>query len=280
MTRLQQLRNALSAPLPGRRGEVIVFVNGGDPSQELCFELLRILAARELRIVELCVPFPRSITDGAELRESHRRALACGTNLDDTLALASRAQRELDLHVVLLADFDHTVAPIGLARFMARAAQAGVAATLVHALPAAVRPEYLAESAQRGIGTVMSCFTSSNERTRHVAYEESSAFTYVVSRFGRTGAQARSLESDRALLKTLRAETAEPLGLGFGIQSANDVAAVHASGFEAAIVGSAATRAFASQLSNHERMLRSYDDFIGSLLSVPEPKASAAEVCQ
>jgi tryptophan synthase alpha chain len=278
VTPAQRLRSTLRAPSFGRSGEVIVFVNAGDPTRELSFELLRVLASRGVRVVELCVPFPRSFTDGVELRESHRRALAQGADLESTLALAIRAHRELELQLVLLADFAHTVVPIGLSGFLARAARAGVAATLVHALPTSLRREYREASEQHGLGTVMSCFTSSSEETRRAAYEQSSCFTYLVSRFGRTGAQPVALPAALAQVRTLRAETREPLALGFGIQSAQDIAAVHAAGIEAAVVGSAATRAFAVELPDRERMLRSYDDFIASLLSVAGSLPSTAQV--
>lgn len=262
----ERIRHTLQVRRPGSGGEVVFFVNVGDPSLQLSFELLRVLAARGARIVELCVPFPRSPSDGPVLQESHRRALQAGVDLKQALAFARRACVELGLQLILLSDFEHSVEPVGLPRFLSLAADAGVCGTLIHALPARLRRAYLEESARIELGTVMTCFLSSDERTRRSAYRESSCFAYIVSRFGRSGGPAARLGDLLPQVRALRAETTCPLALGFGIKSTTDVASVHATGVEAAIVGSAATQAFAAELPSPARMLRAFDDFAGALL--------------
>src|SRR5262249_37200079 len=129
----QSLEAALLRSRARSRAEIVFFVNGYDPSPETTLDVLRVIGHHDLACVELCVPFPRSITDGPVIRASHDRGLAAGATLDGVLRLAARARGELGLHVVLLADYRHTVAPVGLERFVRAARDGGASATLIHA---------------------------------------------------------------------------------------------------------------------------------------------------
>ena len=94
--------------------ELVFFVNAGDPSLEVTFDMLRVLARHQVAAVELCIPFLKSLTDGPLIRKSHQRALENGIDLPTVLDLVARARDELGLAIVLLADYGHTVKTLGL----------------------------------------------------------------------------------------------------------------------------------------------------------------------
>ncbi|MGH8604033.1 MAG: tryptophan synthase subunit alpha, partial [Gammaproteobacteria bacterium] len=88
--------------------ELVFFVNAGDPCPEVTFDMLRVLDKHRVATVELCVPFPKSLTDGSLIKASHQRALSNGSTLSTVLELVTRARRELGLKIVLLADYGYT----------------------------------------------------------------------------------------------------------------------------------------------------------------------------
>lgn len=245
-----------------RKTELIFFINAGDPSLDVTFEMLRVLARHNVATVELCVPFPNSLTDGPLIKESHRRALLKGTSLNSVLRLVTRARDELGLAVVLLADYSHSVKPLGLESFLHACFVAGVYGTLVHGLPPKFRKEYIERSAQFGLGRVMSFFIGSEEKIRCAAYQQTLGYIYVVSKFGKTG---QKVDFDKALLSQLakiRSETEKPLAVGFGVKTANDILALRSTGIDAVIIGSAATAVVQKNIDTPEQIATSFDDLV------------------
>jgi len=247
------------------RIELVFFVNAGDPSVAVTFEMLRVLARRKVAAVELCVPFPKLLTDGALIRASHQRALVNGIDLPTVLKLVARARDELGIAIVLLADYGHTVEPLGLARFLRACHSAGAHATLIHGLQQTKRQAYVEESEGLGLGRIMSFFAGSHERVRQAAYRETEGFIYVVSRFGRTGQKAGF---DTVMLNRLigiRSETDKPLAVGFGVKTANDIATLRRAGADAAIIGSAATAVVQNHIENPARITAALDELVRQL---------------
>lgn len=273
----QALEAALRDSRASGCAEVVFFVNGYDPDPDTTFELLRVLARHGMACVELCVPFPRSISDGPVVRSSHERGLAAGATLSGVLALAGRARSELGLHVVLLADHRHTVAPLGLERFVRSARDGGASATLIHALPPVLHAPYVAASRAAGLGLVTTFYASSAREVRQRAYDDAQGFVYVVSQFGRTGAAAIG-DAVLSAIRTFRAETARPLAVGFGVKTRGDVTALVAAGADAVIVGSAGVAAVADHLSRPGEIPSAFDRLVASLLGGGSPARHRSEV--
>lgn len=257
------LERAFMTSRSERRTELVFFVNAGDPSLDVTYEMLRVLAEHRVATVELCVPFPNSLTDGPLIRESHQRALENGVNLTTVLDLVTRARIELGLSIVLLADYRSTVKPLGMDYFLSQCVSAGVGATLIHCLPSSQRREYVNGSRTLGLGRIMSFFLGSDNHVREAAYQEAEGFIYVVSRFGRTGSK---VTFDRAVLEqlaALRAETNKPLAVGFGVKTAADVSALRSNGADAVVIGSAATTLIQNHLADPDKIPGAFDDLVG-----------------
>ena len=251
--------------------ELIFFVNAGDPNMDVTYEILKVLAQRGVAAVELCVPFPNSLTDGPLIRQSHERALENGVEFEAVLELVRKVRKELDLAIVLLADYSHTVQPLGLQLFLQKSADAGASATLIHCLPGAWREAYVEHSHKLGLGRIMSFFVGSDESVRNKAYREALGFIYVVSRFGRTGNRVSFDEAVLDQLKAIRLETDKPLAIGFGVKTAADVEALRSCGADAVIIGSAGTAVVERNLSTPDRIPTEFDNLIGEFASACTP---------
>jgi len=248
------LEESMAASRKKGKAELIFFINAGDPNLKVTYEMLKVLARHGLVAVELCIPFPKSLTDGALIRESHERALSNGDEFDGILKLANKAYKELGLSVVILADYSHTVKPKGLVNFLEQCEAAGVSATLIHCLPPLMRKAYVRHSEQLGLGRIMSFFIGSDDNTRAAAYRESLGFVYVVSQFGRTGNRVNFDSDVSEQLKAIRSETIKPLAVGFGVKTKEDVETLVASGADAVIIGSAATALVGRNLNTPEQI--------------------------
>jgi tryptophan synthase alpha chain len=267
--------NALEKSMIGSRQknktELVFFVNAGDPNLDVTYEMLKVLARQGVVAVELCVPFPKSLTDGPLIRESHKRALNSGVDFDKVLELAGKARKELGLSIVILADYSHTVQPLGMETFLARCAAAGASATLVHCLPPLLRKAYVRHSEQIGLGRIMSFFVGSDENTRVAAYRECLGFIYVVSRFGRTGNRVSFDAEVLEQLKAIRSETDKPLAVGFGVKTTTDVEALQSCGADAVIIGSAATSVVERNLAAPEQIPAEFEKLVRDFASVCTP---------
>ena len=261
----QELEQSFLSSRRGAKTELVFFVNAGDPCPEITFEMLRVLAQHQGAAVELCVPFPRSLTDGPLIRASHQRALSNGMTLPAALELVGRARAELGLAIVVLADYEHTVEPLGLGHFLRESFSAGASATLIHCLPSGRRQAYVEQSAKLGLGRIMSFFVGSEEGVRKAAYQEAEGFIYVVSQFGRTGQKVRFTTGLLDQLVKIRSETERPLAVGFGVKTADDVSTLRSTGADALVIGSAATAIVQNHLHAPERIAASFDDFVRQL---------------
>jgi len=127
---------------------------------------------------------------------------------------------------------------VGLERFCVQAATCGVDGVLIIDLIVEEAAEYLNQLHHNGLMPIfLAAPTSSDHRLKMIA-EVSDGFVYAISRVGITGAQ-QSLASDaRRLVERLRRFTRLPIAVGFGISTAEHVAAVGEFA-DAAVIGSA-----------------------------------------
>jgi tryptophan synthase alpha chain len=208
------------------RAAFIPFLMAGDPHLEATAELLEALASGGADIIELGVPFSDPIADGPVNQRAAARALASGTKLSGILQLVARHRDRLGVPIVLFTYFNPIHAR-GVERFAEQAAASGVDGVLCVDLPPEEGERDLIPALRdQGVDTIfLLAPTSTRERVNRVA-EASTGFVYYVSRTGVTGERA-ALPSDLVRdVKRLRKRLDQPLAVGFGISTPQQVAAV------------------------------------------------------
>ena len=237
-----------------------VFLNAGDPPLDVLPDVVAMLDEARVDCLELAVPFADSFTDGPVVRRSARRALAQGVDLADVLAVIDRARDSLrHLRIALLADWSHTVRPLGMDDFLRQVASSGTDGLLLHGLPATLRAGYYQSAHNEGIPVVSTCYPESTPDVRGESARNATAYLYLVARYGRSGSpSADGFEGVRQVIPQLRANTTAPVAVGFGVRGRAEIEALRDVGADAVVVGSAA-------VARVERAMAERRDVVGDL---------------
>jgi tryptophan synthase alpha chain len=220
----------------GRCG-LVTYVTAGDPDLERSRELLVRLAHAGADVLEVGVPFSDPLADGPVIPRATERAIAAGSTLVKVLGMVFDVRSLVNAPIVIFT-YANPVLRMGLDEFVNRARQAGVDGVLTLDVPPEESAEIRAALSRARIDTIFLLSpTTSAERIRRAA-AQGTGFLYGISRLGVTGARDELADSARELSERVRAETAMPLALGFGLSRPEHIRAV--AGFaDAAVVGSA-----------------------------------------
>lgn len=224
-----------------KRAAFIPFLMAGDPDLESSGRLVEAAAAGGADLIELGVPFSDPIADGPVIQRAATRALAAGTTLAKVLELVARLRSRVEVPIVLFSYFNPILAR-GIGRFAEQAAASGVDGVLCVDLPPEEGALDLVPSLLRqGIDTIFLLAPTSDRRRIERVAETSSGFVYYVSTTGVTGERRRLPTHLLAEVRKLRKRLPQPVAVGFGISTPEQVAAV-AKVADGVVVGSALVR--------------------------------------
>lgn len=204
------------------RPALIPYLTAGFPTVDDSLAALRVADAHA-DVIEVGVPFSDPLADGPTIQASTFKALANGMTLPGTLALIARA--ELRAPVVLFSYFN-PVLQYGVTRLLADAAAIGVAGLLLTDLPAGADPATEAEVRTSPLDLIrLVAPTTASERVSR-AVIGGQGFIYLVARLGVTGASRELATGLEESVARVRAATALPIAVGFGISTAEQARVV------------------------------------------------------
>lgn len=242
MNRIQQrfahLRRA------GRKG-FVVYIGAGDPQLEATRQLALAFDQAGVDVLELGVPFSDPLADGLVNQLAAQRGLESGTTPVGVLETVAAIRHESQIPIVLYIYFN-LVHRIGMERFIAEAARAGVDGLLVLDLPPEEADNY--ESLMRAAGLCniyLVAPTTPEERVEFIV-KRAAGFIYYVSREGVTGMQTKVADTIGAMTARIRAHTDLPIAIGFGVSTPEQARTVASYG-DAVVVGSAIVNQIAEQ---------------------------------
>ncbi len=226
--------------LPG--GAVVPYLTAGYPTMERFVEALSRLAAVS-EAVEIGIPFSDPMADGATIQDSSRIALEQGATLASIVGALESADRSPAPLVVM--SYLNPLMAFGFSRLLPRLAAVGVSALVVPDLPHEEADELRSEANQTGIGLVeLVTPVTAPDRLRLLG-GASQGFTYAVTMTGTTGGRADLSDDTYDYLNLVMGVSRPPVLAGFGVRSADQVAAL--SGYcDGVIVGSALVEVLAA----------------------------------
>jgi tryptophan synthase alpha chain len=223
---MSRLANTFAALKTARRKALIPYITAGDPDPQSTVALMHALVQAGADVIELGVPFSDPMADGPTIQLACERALKHGTGLWDIVDMV-RVFRERDTRTpVVLMGYLNPIETRGVDEFARRARAAGVDGVLTVDLAVEEAANYLPALRAQGLDCIfLLAPTSSAARIAAVA-REASGYLYYVSLKGVTGAATLDVGSVEKKLAEIRAHTALPLAVGFGIRDAASAQAV------------------------------------------------------
>lgn len=188
---------------------------------------------------EIAVPFSDPLADGTTMQRVNARALEGGANLDTALDLVRAIRSRSPQTPIALMSYYNPLRQRGDERMARELAEAEADGVIVPDVPAEEAGQLQAALRSNGLGLApLIAPTSPAARVRAVAALDP-VFIYCVALIGVTGARRDLSASLGDFLARVRAETAAPLVVGFGISQPEHVRRVAQLGADGVIVASA-----------------------------------------
>ncbi|MDA8124912.1 MAG: tryptophan synthase subunit alpha [Deltaproteobacteria bacterium] len=223
-----------------RQKAFIAYLTAGDPDLGKTAELVPVLAAAGVDIVEIGIPFSDPTADGPVIQAAAQRALAGGATLEKILAMIAELRKVSGIPIVLFTYYN-PVLSYGPERFAAAAAKAGVDGILVVDLPPEEAGELRRYTDPAGLAFISLIAPTTDDQRAATILRGATGFVYYISVTGVTGTAVPSPESVRSDVARLKAMTKLPIAVGFGIATPEQAAAIAPSA-DGVVVGSALVR--------------------------------------
>jgi tryptophan synthase alpha chain len=248
------------------RAALVTFVMAGDPDLATCLEILKALPKAGADVIELGMPFTDPMADGPAIQAAGLRALAAGTTLAKTLALAADFRKSDSTTPVVLMGYYNPVYVYGVDKFLRDAKDAGVDGLIIVDLPPEEDSELCLPALAAGFNFIRLATPTTDDARLPAVLAHTSGFVYYVSITGITGAAAPDFAKVAAAVRRIKAHTALPVAVGFGVKNAGSAAAIaaHADGV---VVGSAIVEALRASLDKHGKATGKSVEAVASLVA-------------
>jgi tryptophan synthase alpha chain len=171
--------------------------------------------------------------------------LESGTTPPKVLETITAIRRESQIPIVLYIYFN-LIHRVGMEKFIADAAKAGVDGLLVLDLPPEESDNYEALMKKAGLCNIYLVAPTTPEDRIELIVKRGSGFIYYISRVGVTGMQVKVADTIGQMTTLIDAHTQLPVAIGFGISNPEQAKLV-AQQAEAIVVGSAVV----NQIAEH-----------------------------
>jgi tryptophan synthase alpha chain len=228
----------------GKKG-FIVYIGAGDPNLDATRKLALAFDKAGVDILELGVPFSDPLADGLVNQLAAQRGLESGATPPKVLETVAAIRKQSQIPIVLYIYFN-LIHRVGVERFIADAARAGVDGMLVLDLPPEESADYETLMRKAGLCHIYLVAPTTPDDRIELIVKRGSGFIYYISREGVTGMQAQVAANLAQQVAKIRTHTDLPVAVGFGISNPEQAGLVARSS-DAVVVGSAVV----NQIAQH-----------------------------
>jgi tryptophan synthase alpha chain len=228
-----------------RKKGLVVYIGAGDPNLQATHDLALAFDQAGVDVLELGVPFSDPLADGLVNQLAAQRGLESGTTPSRLLATITAIRQKSQIPLVLYIYFN-LIHRVGLEKFIADCATAGVDGLLVLDLPPEESDNYEALMKKAGLCHIYLVAPTTPENRMELIVKRGSGFIYYISREGVTGMQTQVASNLSTQVAKLRSHTSLPIAIGFGISNPEQARTVAREG-DACVVGSA----IVNQIAEH-----------------------------
>ena len=233
---MSELDVLFAATRAEHRAALVGYLPAGYPTVDDSARLLSAVLDAGADLVEVGLPYSDPVLDGPTIQAAAETALRGGTRIRDVFSVVERVASAGGRAVVMT--YFNPVFRYGVAAFARDLAAAGGLGLITPDLIPDEADEWLAASEAYGLDRIFLVAPSSTEERIARTAAASSGFLYAASVMGVTGARDALGPAAAELVARARPHTGLPIGVGLGVRSGEQAAAV-ARFADAVIVGSA-----------------------------------------
>lgn len=243
---MSRLKTRFDALKQAGRTALIPYLTAGDPHPDATADYMHALVQAGADVIELGVPFTDPMADGPVIQAACERALAHGTSLRRVLEIVADFREHDTETPVILMGYLNPIDAMGLDAFSTKASAAGVDGVLIVDMTAEETPEIVPTLKAHELDPVCLIAPTTGEQRIARICENAAGFIYYVSFKGVTGSASLDTSTLAAKVEHIRAASALPVAVGFGIRTPENAADVSRVA-DAVVVGSA----LVAQIAEH-----------------------------
>ncbi|MEG3753854.1 tryptophan synthase subunit alpha [Psychromonas arctica] len=247
------------------QGAFVPFVTVGDPDREQSLNIIDTLVKAGADALELGIPFSDPVADGVVIQDASIRALNSGTTPQVCFDIIKEIRARHPETPIGLLLYVNLVYRNGIESFYEECKAAGVDSILIADVPLHESAAYRAAADKAGLQQIFIAPPNGDKATLKQVAEYGQGYTYLLSRAGVTGADAKAGMPIEHMLETLGEHNAPPSLLGFGISQPEQVADAIKSGAAGAISGSAVVKVIERNLGDPDKMQSEMTEFISAM---------------
>jgi tryptophan synthase alpha chain len=235
MTRIDTCFQRLSAS--GQKA-FVAYIMAGDPNLDTSLAVMKGLPGAGVDIIELGLPFTDPMADGPTIQLAGQRALDAGMTLDRTLQMVREFRAGDATTPIVLMGYYNPIYSRGVDLFLQQAKEAGIDGLIIVDLPPEEDSELCLPAQAAGLNFIRLATPTTDAKRLPKVLTNTSGFVYYVSITGITGSAAAQTTDVAPEVARIKASTALPVIVGFGIntpEAAQSIAAVA----DGCVVGSA-----------------------------------------
>jgi tryptophan synthase alpha chain len=223
-------------------GKLICYITAGYPDMASSIDHALACVRGGASALEIGVPFSDPVADGPVIQHTSHQALMAGTTPKMVFEMVRSLRTSTDVPIVLMGYYN-PIFRMGERKFVSSAAEVGANGLIVPDLPCEESLGLRDECSTSSVDLIQLVGpTTSDDRMEQIA-RHSSGFLYLVSALGPTGVRGDlSPKASELVGRAKRVSGALPVGVGFGVSTAEQVKALHQAGSDAVILGSAILR--------------------------------------
>ncbi|HEV7245522.1 MAG TPA: tryptophan synthase subunit alpha [Shinella sp.] len=230
------------------RPALVTYFMGGDPDYASSLEIMKALPKAGSDVIELGMAFSDPMADGPAIQLAGQRALKAGQTLAKTLQMARDFRKSDDATPIVLMGYYNPIYIYGVERFLDEALDAGIDGLIVVDLPPEMDDELCIPAVAKGINFIRLATPTTDEKRLPTVLKNTSGFVYYVSMNGITGSALPDPSLIGGAVGRIKAHTALPVCVGFGVKTAEHARAIGAAA-DGVVVGTAIVNQIASSLT-------------------------------
>ena len=251
---MDRIAQAFARARAQRRAAFVAYLCAGDPDFDTSLAACRAVLQSGVDLLELGVPFSDPLADGLTNQLAAQRALGAGMTSARVFDLVRALRADHPEAPIVFYTYYNVVFARGVDAYVRAAKAAGVDGMLTLDLPPEEADEVLAASRAHDLKTVFIVAPTTPDHRLPRITAAATGFIYYVSREGVTGVRDQVAGGIPEAVARIKAHTALPVVVGFGLSRRDQVREVARSA-DGVVVGSALVNGIHENLGDAGRIL-------------------------